>query len=118
MFDLLLSGFVTLFVIIDPLGLVPLFLALTPEMNEKERQRTALRACLIAFAILTIFALFGLGILRTLGITLGALDQVNDRFGKKTMVLASEGVKRPWQLRADHRSPRYTTRISDLPVVR
>ncbi|MCC4298678.1 MarC family protein [Aurantimonas coralicida] len=72
MFDLLLSGFVTLFVIIDPLGLVPLFLALTPEMNEKERQRTALRACLIAFAILTIFALFGLGILRTLGITLGA----------------------------------------------
>ncbi len=47
-----------------------------------------------------------------------ALDQVNDRFGKKTMVLASEGMKRPWQLRADHRSPRYTTRLSDLPVVR
>lgn len=49
---------------------------------------------------------------------MSALDQVNDRFGKKTMVLASEGMKRPWQLRADHRSPRYTTRISDLPVVR
>lgn len=47
-----------------------------------------------------------------------ALDQVNDRFGKKTVVLASEGMKRPWQLRADHRSPRYTTRLSDLPVVR
>jgi DNA polymerase V len=47
-----------------------------------------------------------------------ALDQINDRFGKKTMVLASEGMKRPWQLRADHRSPRYTTRMSDLPVVR
>lgn len=47
-----------------------------------------------------------------------ALDHVNDRFGKKTMVLASEGMKRPWQLRADHRSPRYTTRLSDLPVVR
>lgn len=47
-----------------------------------------------------------------------ALDEVNGRFGKKTMVLASEGMSRPWQLRADHRSPRYTTRISDLPVVR
>lgn len=47
-----------------------------------------------------------------------ALDQVNDRFGKKTIVLASEGMKRTWQLRADHRSPRYTTRLSDLPVVR
>ncbi|WP_245601535.1 DUF4113 domain-containing protein [Sedimentitalea nanhaiensis] len=34
------------------------------------------------------------------------------------MVLASEGMKRPWSLRSDHRSPRYTTRLSDLPVVR
>ena len=47
-----------------------------------------------------------------------ALDQVNGRFGKKTMVLASEGMNRPWSLRSDHRSPRYTTRLSDLPVVR
>ena len=47
-----------------------------------------------------------------------ALDQVNDRFGKKTMVLASEGMKGSWKLRSDHHSPRYTTRLSDLPVVR
>ncbi|KIT16590.1 Y-family DNA polymerase [Jannaschia aquimarina] len=47
-----------------------------------------------------------------------ALDMVNDRFGKKTMVLASEGMERSWALRADHRSPRYTTRISELPVIR
>lgn len=47
-----------------------------------------------------------------------ALDTVNDRFGKKTLVLGSEGMKRSWALRADHRSPRYTTRLSDLPVVR
>ena len=49
---------------------------------------------------------------------MSALDQVNDRFGKKTLVLASEGMKRTWAMRADHRSPRYTTRIEDLPVVR
>jgi DNA polymerase V len=47
-----------------------------------------------------------------------ALDAVNTRFGKKTLVLGSEGMTRSWQLRANHRSPRYTTRISDLPVVR
>ena len=47
-----------------------------------------------------------------------ALDAVNTRFGKKTLVLGSEGTSRSWQLRANHRSPRYTTRISDLPVVR
>jgi DNA polymerase V len=47
-----------------------------------------------------------------------ALDAVNSRFGKKTLVLGSEGVRRSWQLRSEHRSPRYTTRISDLPVVK
>ena len=47
-----------------------------------------------------------------------ALDAVNARFGKKTMVLGSEGTRRAWGMRAEHRSPRYTTRISDLPVVR
>ena len=51
-------------------------------------------------------------------VLMSALDQVNSRFGKKTLVLASEGMKRPWQLRSDHRSPRYTTRLADLPVVR
>jgi DNA polymerase V len=47
-----------------------------------------------------------------------ALDAVNARFGKKTMVLASEGTSRAWHTRAAYRSPRYTTRIEDLPVVR
>ncbi|WP_316016170.1 Y-family DNA polymerase [Roseobacter sp. HKCCA0434] len=49
---------------------------------------------------------------------MAALDAVNDRFGRKTLTIASEGTTRTWKLRADMRSPRYTTRISDLPVVR
>jgi len=72
MFDLLLSGFVTLFVILDPLGLVPLFLAVTPGVGAVERRRIALRACIIAFVILTLFGLAGLMLLEGLGITLGA----------------------------------------------
>jgi DNA polymerase V len=47
-----------------------------------------------------------------------ALDAINDRFGKKTMVLAREGFAGDWRLRANHRSPRYTTRLSDLPTVK
>jgi DNA polymerase V len=47
-----------------------------------------------------------------------ALDAVNDRFGKKTIVLGSEGFRRGFEVKADMRSPRYTTRIADLPVVR
>ena len=47
-----------------------------------------------------------------------AMDAVNDRFGKRTLTLASEGLSRSWALRAVHRSPRYTTRIEELPKVR
>ena len=47
-----------------------------------------------------------------------ALDAANGRFGKKTIVLASEGLEQSWQLRADLRSPRCTGRMADLPVVR
>jgi DNA polymerase V len=49
---------------------------------------------------------------------MAALDAVNAQFGKKTMVLGVEGTQQAWKMRAEHRSPRYTTRISDLPVVR
>ncbi|MBD9375697.1 DUF4113 domain-containing protein [Rhizobium sp. ARZ01] len=47
-----------------------------------------------------------------------ALDTINDRWGKKTLVLASEGFRQSFATKADIRSPRYTTRLSDLPVVR
>ncbi|WP_281410487.1 DUF4113 domain-containing protein [Rhizobium laguerreae] len=47
-----------------------------------------------------------------------ALDAVNDKWGKKTLILASEGFKQPFETKAQMRSPRYTTRLADLPVVR
>ncbi len=72
MTELLLNGFVTLFVIIDPLGLVPLFLALTPGATRAERRVIAIQATLISFGILLVFALAGLALLDALGISLGA----------------------------------------------
>ena len=72
MVDILLSGFVTLFVIIDPLGLVPLFLAVTPGASAGERRSVAVRSCVIAFVILALFAVAGTALLQGLGITLGA----------------------------------------------
>ncbi|NKK39845.1 DUF4113 domain-containing protein [Rhizobium leguminosarum bv. viciae] len=47
-----------------------------------------------------------------------ALDAVNDRWGRKTLILASEGFRQSFATKADIRSPRYTTRLADLPVVR
>lgn len=47
-----------------------------------------------------------------------ALDAVNGRHGKKSPVLAREGFKERTLMRQDHPSPRYTTKISDVPVIR
>ena len=71
-FDFLVSALVTLLVVVDPLGLVPAFLAVTHGLPEKSRPQVALRACLIATAILAGSALIGDWLLRALSITLPA----------------------------------------------
>ncbi len=68
----LVSAFVTIFVTIDPPGLAPLFLGVTAGMSRSQRGQIALRASLIAFAILTLFAVAGTAILAVFGITLHA----------------------------------------------
>ncbi len=60
------------FFIVDPLGLVPLFVAMTAHDTEVKRRRMALRAAVVAWAVLSTFALFGSLIFKTFGITLSA----------------------------------------------
>jgi multiple antibiotic resistance protein len=67
-----ISALVTLAVVVDPLGLVPTFLAITHGLPEPSRRQVALRACLIAAAILAGSALIGDWLLRALSITLPA----------------------------------------------
>lgn len=71
-FDVLLNAFVTLLVTIDPPGLAPLFLALTGGMNRAERFQVSLRASIIGFIVLAVFAVAGAAILSMFGITLPA----------------------------------------------
>lgn len=71
-FDSLLNAFITLLVTIDPPGLAPLFLAVTRGMSRDQRRQVGLRASIIAYIILAIFAVAGAGILSVLGITLPA----------------------------------------------
>ena len=68
----LITAFVTLFVVINPPGLVPLFIALTRGMDDAHRRALARRACLIAAALLTLFGLFGAGLLAFIGISMPA----------------------------------------------
>jgi len=68
------SAFVTLFVIMDPPGNVPVFLALTSRQDKARRARSALRAVAVSFGVIVLFAVFGTSILRYLNISLPALQ--------------------------------------------
>ncbi|HEY5379624.1 MAG TPA: MarC family protein [Pseudolabrys sp.] len=70
--EFLISALVTLGVVVDPVGLVPAFVAITQGLPPKSRRDVALRACLIAAAILAGSALVGDWLLRTLSISLPA----------------------------------------------
>jgi len=70
--EFLISALVTLLVVVDPIGLVPAFLGITDGLSDRLRRQVALRACLIAGAILIGAALIGDWLLRQLGITLSA----------------------------------------------
>ncbi len=68
----LITAFVTMFVVIDPIGLAPLFVALTQGKSDSARRRIALRATGIAVIILLAFAAFGEALLSFIGISMPA----------------------------------------------
>jgi len=70
--DAFTVAFVAWFVTIDPLGLVPIWLALAGALPPGRRLATANRAVLIAGTVLLVFALAGEAVLRALGISLPA----------------------------------------------
>ena len=74
MLEHFISAFATLFVTIDPLGNVPIFMALIASYPARLQRAITLRACLIALLILLIFAFAGNSLLTFLGISLPALQ--------------------------------------------
>lgn len=70
----LIAAFTALFVVIDPIGMAPLFIAMTPGLNAKERRGIAFRACSVAIGILVVFALFGEQLLGFIGISMPAFQ--------------------------------------------
>jgi len=66
------TAFVTLFVIVDPVGLAPLFVALTQGMTPEHRRAVAIRATLLGGGLLTLFGLLGDALLGFVGISMPA----------------------------------------------
>ena len=71
---LLVEVFVTLFVIMDPVGTVPIFLSLTAGQSTEYARRAAWQAVAVSFLVISVFAFFGQQILTYLHISLPAMQ--------------------------------------------
>ena len=67
-----LKAFVTLILVVDPLGVAPNFVALTSQFSTLERKQTLRRALIVAFAVTLFFLLCGRWLLSYLGVTVHA----------------------------------------------
>ncbi|MBG0815130.1 MarC family protein [Planomonospora sp. ID82291] len=76
MFDIqfFVEAFVTMFVIMDPPGIIPLFLAYTGGLGTAERKRIAWQAPIVAFCLVVLFAVFGQAILGYLHVEVAAMQ--------------------------------------------
>ena len=74
LFEFTLLAISSLFVIVDPIAIVPTFLAMTPEETPAQRIRMARLACVVMVIVLLAFALLGKRILEFLGIQLPAFQ--------------------------------------------
>lgn len=99
---LFVSTAVTLFVIVDPPGLLPVFLGLTNSLNARQRRRAGDRASAVAFGVISVFALFGRQILDYLHVSVPAMQvsgglllllvALDLLMGKATEPIAHDGV--------------------------
>lgn len=68
----LIAAFTALFIVIDPPGLAPLYIAMTQGLTPAQRRSIGLRACGVAIFLLIVFALFGEALLNFIGISMPA----------------------------------------------
>lgn len=68
----LIPAFTTMFIIIDPPGLAPVFIALTQGMTKQQRRAIAIRSCLVAAGLMIVFLLLGESLLGFIGISMPA----------------------------------------------
>ncbi|MFZ3583374.1 MarC family protein [Loktanella sp. DJP18] len=68
----LIAAFTAMFIVIDPIGLAPLFIAMTQGMTSAQRRKIGIRACVVAIGLLLAFAIFGEALLEFVGISMPA----------------------------------------------
>ncbi|WP_371345197.1 MarC family protein [Ancylobacter sp. IITR112] len=69
-----IQEFVTLWVVIDPLGTLPVFLAVTTGFSAAERKKAAVLSVLISFGVLVFFAMAGSWLLRSMDVSIDSFQ--------------------------------------------
>ncbi len=109
--DIKLFGevFVTLLVIVDPPGIMPIFLALTGPLSARDRHRAAWQAVALALGVIAIFAVAGSTLLDYLHVDLPALQAAG---GLLLVLVALELLTG----KADDPSQQVTSNIALVPL--
>lgn len=107
----MVTSFVTLFVIIDPIGLTPLFVALTQGMSNAQRKRVAIRSIVTGFIILVVFTLFGEAVLGFVGISMPAFRIAGG------ILLFLTALEMLFQMRTKRRQDNSDEEIHDDPSI-
>lgn len=112
---LFLSAFITLFVVIDPPGCAPIYAGLTKGASTAQRRNMAIRATVIAGAILLVFALFGEALLGALHIE---LDSFRIAGGLMLFLIALDMVFEKRTQRREERAEKVaaTPEVEDVAV--
>lgn len=107
-------NFATLFAVIDPIGTLPVFLAVTSGMAAAERRRTAIRATVISTIILMVFIVAGQYVLGAMGISLASYKVAG---GIVLLLFALQMIFHPGEAPADeHPLPRSDVAVFPLAI--
>ena len=114
MYELFLSAFITLFVVIDPPGCAPIYAGLVSGASQRQATTMAVRACVIAAAILIVFALFGEQLLNALHIELNSFRLAG---GIMLFVIALDMVFEKRTQRREDRAEKIIAQNAQTPEV-
>lgn len=113
MYDIFISAFVALFVIIDPIGIAPVFAGLTKDMTVPYQRLMAWKGTIIGTLILVFFAFFGEPFLAALGISIDALRIAG---GLMLFIIALEMVFERRQERKRESAEKMDEHFEDISV--
>ena len=109
--EFLITSFVALFVIIDPIGLTPIFVALTQGMDQQLRRKIAIRAIVVSGFVILLFILFGETVVGFIGISMPAFRVAGG------ILLFLTALDMLFQRRSERRENQTEDKIIDDPSV-